>query len=262
MAAGFILTTITSRSSAQPSPTEKPLSPQILKILCERSPLNSRCAQSGSLGASPSAPVTSSGGGTLPPAQEVPQGEIMPAAPLPEPTAPAGGGTLPPVPSPSTTPAAPPEVPASGQPSSEVPASGGTVVEAIASNPKLKTLSAAIKESGLEETLSGQGPFTLFAPTDEAFAALPPEAVQELLNPENKARLAQLLTYHVVSGKVESSAIKAGQTQTVQGQPITLKVEGSQVTVNDAKVTQADIPASNGVIHLIDKVILPQDKAP
>jgi uncharacterized surface protein with fasciclin (FAS1) repeats len=139
----------------------------------------------------------------------------------------------------------------------ETPASGGSVVEVVGSNAKLKTLSAALKAAGLDETLAGKGPFTIFAPTDEAFAALPPEALKDLLKPENKAKLAALLTYHVVAGKVGSKTLKSGETATVQGQPLTVKVEDSKVMVNDATVTQPDVAASNGVIHLIDKVILP-----
>ncbi len=408
MAAGFVLTTISARSSAQTSatPAEKPLSPQIMKILCERSPLNSRCAGgSGSPGSAstpatpaapptgggspdtPSAPITPPTGSgspdgspsapTVPPAggATTPSGEITPSTPAPTIKEPAGGSTLPPgtpggtkseptpvVPAPQSAPAKPyqssgdklstpvgpsstlPSVPnkisaepasapkssgtaaqlvdpakakapAAKTPSSdtlatpvkpsspatkpspektptaqtsspslpdggskpsdpvapiapattpapaggaaEAPTSSGTVVEVVGSNAKLSTLSAALKAAGLDKKLAGKGPFTIFAPSDEAFAALPPEALQDLLKPENKAKLAQLLTYHVVSGKVESKALKSGETATVQGKPVTVKVEGSQVMINDATVTQADVSASNGVIHVIDKVILP-----
>ena len=124
-------------------------------------------------------------------------------------------------------------------------------------NKKLKTLTAAIKAAGLEETLSGEGPLTVFAPTDEAFAALPPGTLDALLKPENKEKLAQLLTYHVVSGKVESTTLKSGDVPSLLGKPITVKVEGKKIMINEATVTKADVPASNGVIHLIDKVILP-----
>jgi uncharacterized surface protein with fasciclin (FAS1) repeats len=393
MAAGFVLTTINARSLAQSSETspEKPLSPQIMKILCERSPLNSRCAGSASTEGSSSAPKeemkedkkedkedkkeemtpSTSGSPTDPTAPSTTDpasgGTMSPTTPGTT-TDPAGGGTLPPTtpgttpdpgmtPAPATVPApveapspgtskpyqsdkpagpssALPSVPtrisaepssaskspgsaaeltapvktkapAAGTPSSATPASsatepattdkapsaqmsspsaeeskpssagsepsapapaaettapassGGTVVATVGSNSKLKTLSAAIKAAGLDEALADKGPFTIFAPTDEAFAALPPEALQDLLKPENKAKLAALLTYHVVSGKVESKTLKSGETATVQGQPLTVKVTGSKVMVNDANVTQADVGASNGVIHLIDKVILP-----
>ena len=117
----------------------------------------------------------------------------------------------------------------------------------------------AVAAAGLEETLRGAGPFTVFAPTDAAFAALPAGTVEDLLKPENKDKLAGILTYHVLASEVPSSAV-AGQTvepATVQGK--TLKVVGGAdgVTVNDAKVVAADVKASNGVIHVIDKVLLP-----
>jgi uncharacterized surface protein with fasciclin (FAS1) repeats len=159
--------------------------------------------------------------------------------------------SAPTAPAETTTPA-----PAGGA-SSAAPTSSGTVVEVVGGNTKLSTLSAALKAAGLDKKLAGKGPFTIFAPSDEAFAALPPEALKALLKPENKAKLAQLLTYHVVAGKVESKTLKSGDTASVQGQPIAVKVEGSKVMVNDATVTQADVAASNGVVHVIDKVILP-----
>ena len=149
-----------------------------------------------------------------------------------------------------TTPKTPSSTPASA-------ATGKTIVSIASSNKKLKTLTAAIKAAGLEETLSGEGPFTVFAPTDEAFAALPPGTLDALLKPENKEKLAQLLTYHVVSGKVESTTLKSGDVPSLLGRPITVTVKGKKVMVNEATVTKADVPASNGVIHLIDKVILP-----
>jgi uncharacterized surface protein with fasciclin (FAS1) repeats len=401
MAAGFVLTTINARSSAQTSEpsAEKPLSPAIMKILCERSPLNSRCQQSSTPGGAampagdtapkdemkggkkdemtpstpapatgdptmPSTPPPStgspSGGGTLPPtgtpvdpaaptapveaptmapapveapvpgtskpyqsdseklsnpvgpssalpsvptklsaepsstpkpsssaseltdpaktkaptaevssptkpaasskptstASEAAPTEKAPAAEVPSSSSPDAGSKSPASSTEPSTPAAEPAAP--GTPSAaEAPASGSSVVDVVGSNAKLKTLSAALKAAGLDEALAGKGPFTIFAPTDEAFAALPPEALKDLLKPENKAKLAALLTYHVIAGKVESKTLKPGETATVQGQPLTVKVEGSKVMVNDATVTQPDVAASNGVIHLIDKVILP-----
>lgn len=125
------------------------------------------------------------------------------------------------------------------------------------------TLVAAVQAAGLEATLRGPGPFTVFAPTDAAFAALPPGTVEGLLKPENKDKLVAILTYHVLPGEVMSSAI-AGKTlepATVQG--ATLKAAGAAdgtVMINDAKVVTADIDASNGVIHVIDKVIMPPAK--
>jgi len=135
----------------------------------------------------------------------------------------------------------------------------GTVVEVAASNPEFSTLVAAIKAAGLVEALNGKGPFTVFAPTNAAFAALPTGTLDDLLKPENKAKLTAILTYHVIPAKIESSAL-AGKTltspATLQGG--TLAVDGTRgVKVNDATVTAADVKASNGVIHVIDKVLLP-----
>jgi uncharacterized surface protein with fasciclin (FAS1) repeats len=121
------------------------------------------------------------------------------------------------------------------------------------------TLVAAVKAAGLVETLKGPGPFTVFAPTDAAFAALPKGTVEDLLKPENKAKLVSILTYHVVPSKVMSSAI-AGKTmnvKTVQGTEIAVDASKG-VKVNGASVTTADIEATNGVIHVIDAVILPK----
>ena len=123
-----------------------------------------------------------------------------------------------------------------------------------------KTLAAALGAAELVETLKGDGPFTVFAPTDEAFAALPAGTVESLLKPENKAKLQAVLTYHVVPGRVYAAdAIKAGKATTVQGQKVTIKAKDGKVTVNGANVVAADIDSSNGVIHVIDAVILPKD---
>src|SRR6056297_3161352 len=120
------------------------------------------------------------------------------------------------------------------------------------------TLLAAVEAAGLVETLQGEGPFTVFAPTDEAFAALPEGTVEELLKPENKDKLTAILTYHVVPGKVMSGDLSDGMTAaTVQGGEVTIGTEGG-VTVDGANVVQADIEASNGVIHVIDGVIMPK----
>lgn len=119
------------------------------------------------------------------------------------------------------------------------------------------TLVAAVKAAGLVDTLKGEGPFTVFAPTDAAFAALPEGTVEMLLMPENKDQLVSILTYHVVPGAVMSSDLTEGMTAaTVQGATVTFTLEGG-ATVNDATITAADIAASNGVIHVIDKVIMP-----
>ena len=119
------------------------------------------------------------------------------------------------------------------------------------------TLVAAVQAAGLVDTLKGEGPFTVFAPTDEAFAALPAGTVEELLKPENKDKLVAILTYHVVPGKVMSTDLTNGMmAATFEGEEVTIMTEGG-VTVNKAKVVQADVEASNGVIHVIDAVILP-----
>jgi uncharacterized surface protein with fasciclin (FAS1) repeats len=124
-----------------------------------------------------------------------------------------------------------------------------------------KTLVAALKAAGLVDALSGQGPFTVFAPTDDAFAKLPEGTIASLLKPENKAKLAAILKYHVVAGRVFSAdAVAAGQAKTLQGEPLNISVSGKQAMVNGAKILATDVDATNGVIHVIDKVILPSGK--
>jgi len=132
----------------------------------------------------------------------------------------------------------------------------GTIVDVASGAGNFGTLVAAVTAAELVETLSGEGPFTVFAPTDEAFAALPAGVVDALLLPENKAVLAQILTYHVVSGKVMAADVTDGDVATVEGQTVKLSTADG-VTVNGAKVVTADVAASNGVIHAIDAVILP-----
>jgi uncharacterized surface protein with fasciclin (FAS1) repeats len=138
-------------------------------------------------------------------------------------------------------------------------AASGNIVELASTNASFKTLTKAVQAAGLTETLSGKGPYTVFAPTDEAFAALPQGTVENLLKPENKEQLVKLLTYHVIAGEVTSSQITPGEVKTVEGTPVKIEVDksSSQVNVNNAKVTQPDIKASNGVIHVVDKVIMP-----
>ena len=133
-----------------------------------------------------------------------------------------------------------------------------TVVAIAASNPDFTTLVAAVKAAGLAETLSGTGPFTIFAPTNAAFAKLPAGTVEMLLKPENKAKLASILTYHVVGAKVMAADVKTGMVKTVNGANLNVKAWDGKVTVNGAKVTAADVVASNGVIHVIDTVVLPK----
>jgi len=126
---------------------------------------------------------------------------------------------------------------------------------------KFKTLLAAVKAAGLVETLSGPGPFTVFAPTDEAFAKIPAATLADLLKPENKAKLANILTYHVVPGRVYSeAAVAAKAAKTVQGSSVTIKANDAGAFVNDAKIIATDVDASNGVIHIIDSVIMPPAK--
>ena len=131
------------------------------------------------------------------------------------------------------------------------------IVELAAGAESLSTLVTAVKAAGLVETLSGEGPFTVFAPTNEAFAALPEGTLESLLKPENKAKLVAVLTYHVVGSSVMSTDLKDGmEAKTVQGENIAVDLSYG-VKVNNAKVSTADVKASNGVVHIIDKVILP-----
>ena len=133
------------------------------------------------------------------------------------------------------------------------------VVTAVAAG-QFKTLAAALTAAGLVDTLKGFGPFTVFAPTDAAFAALPAGTVDTILKPENKAKLTAILTDHVVAGKVMAAdVVKLKEAKTVNGAMVAVKVDGGNVMINNAKVTTADIEASNGVIHVIDTVILPPD---
>ena len=122
-----------------------------------------------------------------------------------------------------------------------------------------KTLAIALKAADLIETLKGKGPFTVFAPTDEAFAKLPAGTLEELLKPENKTKLTGILTYHVVSGKVlAADVVKLTKAKTVHGTDVKIKVTDGKVTINEAHVVKTDILCTNGVIHVIDTVILPK----
>ncbi|HEX4854759.1 fasciclin domain-containing protein [Arenimonas sp.] len=135
----------------------------------------------------------------------------------------------------------------------------GTIVDVAASNADFETLVAAVKAAGLVETLSGEGPFTVFAPTDDAFAKLPAGTLENLLKPENKDQLVAILTYHVVAGKVTAAdVVKLDTATTVNGAAADVTVAGSTVKIDEATVTATDIGASNGVIHVIDTVILPE----
>jgi uncharacterized surface protein with fasciclin (FAS1) repeats len=124
---------------------------------------------------------------------------------------------------------------------------------------KFNTLVAAVKAAGLVDTLKGPGPFTVFAPTDEAFAKLPAGTLESLLRPENKEKLQSILTYHVVPGKVMAKdVVKLKSAKTVEGRAVSVSTKGGGVMINNATVTKADIAASNGVIHVVDTVILPE----
>lgn len=133
-----------------------------------------------------------------------------------------------------------------------------TVVAIAASNADFSTLVAAVKAADLVDTLNGAGPFTIFAPTNAAFDKLPKGTVEDLLKPENKAKLASILTYHVVGGKVMAADVKSGMVKTVQGGELDVKAGEGGVTVDGAKVVKTDIVGSNGVIHVIDSVVLPK----
>ncbi len=143
---------------------------------------------------------------------------------------------------------------------STVAAKAADIVDTAVSAGQFETLVAAVKAAGLVDTLKGDGPFTVFAPTDEAFAKLPAGTVENLLKPENKDQLVAVLTYHVVPGKVMSSDLlnKQVKADTVQGSKLSINALNGGVSVDNAKVVKADIETSNGVIHVIDTVVLPQ----
>ncbi len=132
------------------------------------------------------------------------------------------------------------------------------IVAVASHNGNFNTLVAAVKAAGLVETLQGTGPFTVFAPTDEAFAKLPKGTVENLLKPENKEKLVAILTYHVLAGKVMAADVKTMKAKTVNGQSLEVQVTDGSVTVDNAKVVKTDVGASNGIIHVIDTVVLPK----
>merc|ERR1719171_859413 len=134
------------------------------------------------------------------------------------------------------------------------------IVELASATPDLSTLVTAVKAGGLVDTLSGTGPFTVFAPTNEAFAKLPKATLDFLLKPENKAKLVDILTYHVASGSVHAADLKSGEKiTTVEGKQVEARIfdHGKYVYINNARVTTADVDASNGVVHIIDSVLIP-----
>ena len=135
------------------------------------------------------------------------------------------------------------------------------IVETAVAAGSFNTLAKALQAAGLVETLKGHGPFTVFAPTDEAFAKLPAGALEDLLKPENKEKLRAVLTYHVVPGKVMAAQVmKLDSAKTVNGAQLKIRVNGGSLNVDNAKVVKADVAASNGVIHVIDTVVLPAGK--
>jgi transforming growth factor-beta-induced protein len=135
-----------------------------------------------------------------------------------------------------------------------------SIPQVVQSAGQFSTLLAAVNAAGLTETLLGRGPFTLFAPTDEAFAKLPNGTVQDLLKPENRERLKTILTYHVIAGRVSAAqARNVSSAETVAEQSLRISTSGDQLRINDATVRIADIPASNGVVHVIDRVLLPSE---
>jgi uncharacterized surface protein with fasciclin (FAS1) repeats len=149
---------------------------------------------------------------------------------------------------------APAEDAAAEEPAAEAP---GDIVAVASGAGSFNTLVAAVSAAGLVETLQGDGPFTVFAPTDDAFAALPAGLVDALLLPENKPALVQILTYHVVAGQVLAADVAAGDVPTVQGEAIAVTTDGGVKLNGSANVVSTDVMASNGVIHVIDAVILP-----
>ena len=131
------------------------------------------------------------------------------------------------------------------------------IIDTAVASGSFKTLAAALTAANLVDTLKGPGPFTVFAPTDEAFAKLPAGTVDNLLKPENKEKLAGILTYHVIAGKVMAADVKTSGVKTVNGKEAAIKVEAGKVTIDAANVVKTDIAASNGVIHVIDTVLIP-----
>jgi uncharacterized surface protein with fasciclin (FAS1) repeats len=189
-----------------------------------------------------------------------PRPRILQECPYNRAACPNGGSPAPtpqytPEPTPETTPTEPGQVPTTETPNTET----RNLVTLAQENGSFTVLIKALKAAGLTETLQGPGPFTIFAPTDKAFAQLPKDAVRDLFKPENKEVLVKILTYHVVAGQVLSRDLKTGEVKSSEGGSIIVKTKGQELMVNDATVINRDIKASNGVIHAIDKVILPPD---
>lgn len=143
------------------------------------------------------------------------------------------------------------------QPSTKSSAQDATIAAVASSSEAFETLTAALEAAELVEILNGTDVYTVFAPTDEAFAALPEGTVEALLLPENRDQLVQILTYHVVPGRVMSTDLSEGSVMSAEGSPLNVEIGDAGVSINDASVIQADVEASNGVIHVIDQVLLP-----
>jgi uncharacterized surface protein with fasciclin (FAS1) repeats len=166
-------------------------------------------------------------------------------------TTPSGGSMSTPS---TTTPGGSMSTPAKKAPT------GKTIVSVAAGNKNFTTLVKALKAADLVDTLSAEGPYTVFAPTNAAFAKLPKATLAKLLKPENQEQLKKVLTYHVVPGAVTSKQLKSGAVATVEGSNVTVKIKGKKVMINNANVILADVKASNGVVHAIDTVLMPSDK--
>jgi uncharacterized surface protein with fasciclin (FAS1) repeats len=138
------------------------------------------------------------------------------------------------------------------------PAAPQKIADTAAHNPQLTTLARLLNEAGMADALRAEGPYTVFAPSDDAFKALPPATLQALQN--DKARLKSVLNYHVVPGRMAAADIQGGKAKSAEGSELTLAKAGTFVTVEDAVVTQADVPATNGVVHVIDRVLMPPKK--
>jgi len=153
------------------------------------------------------------------------------------------------------------EEPATPEEEPTAAATEDTIVDVAAGNESFSTLVQAIEAAELTDTLSADGPYTVFAPTNEAFEALPEGTLEQLLQPENQETLTQILTYHVLPQAVPAAEVVSGDVETVAGSPLTVNVDDAtgNVSVNEATVVQADVQASNGVIHAIDQVLLPPD---
>ncbi len=142
-------------------------------------------------------------------------------------------------------------------PQPEAPPEEVSIIEILSKNDDFSTLVKALQAADLVNALKGNGPFTLFAPTNEAFEQLPPGTLQNLLKPENKTKLSGILTYHIVPGRHSTATLKSEKLKTLNSKELDVTFDGKQITVNNAKVTQSNIIGANGIIHIVDTVILP-----